>query len=176
MIFSRWLKWMQVVLNSIWRAIPSQISFQILIESFSRLAHQKNIKLEGKVQKDLDPVVMDAQRISRVISNLITNALRHTPAGGSVIVEGIRSGDIVDVNVSDTGEGLHEDDIPQIFDRFYRGEKSRSRDSGGAGLGLSIVQGIVEAHGGQIAVENLPTRGSRFTFSLPRKRLKLMEK
>jgi len=118
---------------------------------------------------------MDVQRIGRVISNLITNALRHTPSGGFVQVTGSRSGNRVEVSVSDTGEGILEGDIPLIFDRFYRGEKSRNRGSGGAGLGLSIVKGIVDAHGGRIVVENLLSGGTKFTFTLPRKGIKNME-
>ena len=138
------------------------------IESLSRIAQQKNIQLEGKVQKDLDPVTLDAQKISRVLSNLISNALRHTPAGGSVTVEGSRSGNRIELRVSDTGEGIPEEDLPRIFDRFYRGEKSRNRDGGGAGLGLSIVKGIVDAHGGHIHVQNLDSGGTRFMIILPK--------
>lgn len=139
------------------------------IESFSRLASKKGIKLEGEVQRDVDPVYMDVQRIGRVLSNLVTNALRHTPEGGKVSVKGSRIEELILVSVTDTGEGVRQEDLPHIFERFYRGEKSRSRRSGGAGLGLSIVKGIINAHEGQIRVENQDTGGVSFIFTLPRK-------
>jgi signal transduction histidine kinase len=137
------------------------------IESFSRLASQKGIQLEGEVQRDVDLVYMDVQRIGRVLSNLVSNALRHTPEGGKVSVEGSRHGKLVQVSVTDTGEGVRKEDLPHIFERFYRGEKSRNRRSGGAGLGLSIVKGIIDAHGGQIRAENKDTGGVSFIFTLP---------
>ncbi len=106
-------------------------------------------------------------RIGRVLNNLITNALRHTPSGGEINVLARRTESGVEVSVSDTGEGIQPDDLPKIFDSFYRGEKSRSRATGGAGLGLAISRGIVRAHGGDITVESQPGRGSTFTFTLP---------
>jgi two-component system sensor histidine kinase BaeS len=98
--------------------------------------------------------------------NLIDNAIRHTPAGGSVQVEVSGQDGHVQVAVADTGEGIAPEDQPHVFDQFYRGEKSRSRQSGGAGLGLAIARGIVEAHRGQIRVESAPNRGSRFVVTL----------
>jgi signal transduction histidine kinase len=137
------------------------------IESFSRIALHKDVKLEGKVHKNLDPVLMDARRISRVLSNLISNAIRFSPAGGTVLVEGMREENHVEIVVTDSGEGIPDVDLPRIFDRFYRGEKSRSRGSGGAGLGLAIVKGIIDAHDGEIHVENVPEGGAQFTITLP---------
>jgi signal transduction histidine kinase len=137
------------------------------LESFSRLAAKKDIRLEGEVQKGVDPVVMDVERIGRVLSNLISNALLHTPEGGIIQIKGTRVDEMIMVSVRDTGEGIQEADLPHIFERFYRGEKSRSRKSGGAGLGLSIVKGIIEAHGGRIYAENVEIGGANFTFTLP---------
>ena len=94
--------------------------------------------------------------------------LLYTPAGGSV---GVRAEPVdggVLVEVRDTGEGIEVQDLPHVFERFYRGEKSRSRATGGSGLGLAIAKGIVEAHGGQIDVESAPGQGTRFFFTLPR--------
>jgi two-component system sensor histidine kinase BaeS len=105
---------------------------------------------------------MDVQRIGRVLNNLIGNALRHTPQGGSVSVEAVRTGQRIRVSVQDSGEGIHPDDLPHIFERFYRGEKSRSRSTGGSGLGLAIAKGIVEAHGGQIGVGSQAGQGNVF--------------
>jgi two-component system OmpR family sensor kinase/two-component system sensor histidine kinase BaeS len=109
---------------------------------------------------------MDARRIGRVLANLVSNALRHTPSGGTVHVQALRTRQGVMVEVTDTGEGIRPEDLPHIFERFYRGEKSRSRTTGGAGLGLAIARGIVEAHGGYIGVESLP-ESTRFYFVLP---------
>jgi signal transduction histidine kinase len=138
------------------------------LESFSQIAVQKKIRIEGQVDKDVDPVVMDVERIGRVLSNLLSNALRYTPDGGVVNVNASFNEGMIEVSVRDSGEGIRSEDLPNIFDRFYRGEKSRSRTSGGAGLGLSIVKGIVEAHGGQIRVENVENGGANFVFTLPR--------
>ena len=137
------------------------------IESFSELAARQEITLEGRVDPGVDPVFMDAQQIGRVLSNLVGNALRHTPPKGMVRVQALAQPDAVRVEIQDTGEGIPAQDLPHVFERFYRGEKSRSRATGGAGLGLAIAKGIVEAHGGAIEVESQPGQGTRFTFTLP---------
>ena len=136
------------------------------LESFSELALRQSIHLEGSVEPAVDPVFMDTQRIGRVLNNLISNALRHTPAGGQVEVRARRTGQGVEVSVCDSGEGIRPEDLPNIFESFYRGEKSRSRATGGAGLGLAIARGIVRAHGGEIRVESQPG-DTRFIFTLP---------
>jgi signal transduction histidine kinase len=137
------------------------------LESFTELAKQGEITLEGNVDSDVDPVRMDTQAIGRALNNLIGNALRHTPPGGRVSVWVRRTGQAVVVTVSDTGEGIREEDLPHIFERFYRGEKSRNRGTGGAGLGLAIARGIVQAHGGDIRVESKIGKGTQFTFRIP---------
>ena len=136
------------------------------LESFSELASRQNVTLSGRVDPNVDPLLMDTQRIGRVLANLVGNALRHTAAGGQVTLEARRSASSVEVTVQDSGEGIRVEDLPHVFERFYRGEKSRSRATGGAGLGLAIAQGIVRAHGGDIRVEN--NGGARFTFTLPK--------
>jgi signal transduction histidine kinase len=137
------------------------------LESFSALAAQKGVRLEVSLEPGVDPVEMDVQRIARVLNNLVGNALRYTPEGGTVSVLAGQAPGRVTVSVSDTGEGIPAGDVPKIFERFYRGEKSRNRSTGGAGLGLAIARGIVEAHGGQIGVESELGRGTRFYFHLP---------
>jgi two-component system OmpR family sensor kinase/two-component system sensor histidine kinase BaeS len=137
------------------------------MESFSELAARRQVALEGCAGPDVDPVLMDAQMIGRVLSNLLGNAIRHTPSGGTVVVEASRSAQGVRVEIHDTGEGISAEDLPHIFERFYRGEKSRSRSTGGAGLGLAIAKGIVEAHGGRIGVESAIGQGTCFFFVLP---------
>jgi len=136
------------------------------LESFSELAARQGVDLKGSVEAGVDPVYMDAERIGRALNNLVSNALRHTPRGGGVEVRAGRVGKSARVEVIDTGEGIGADDLPNIFERFYRGEKSRSRSTGGAGLGLAIARGIVEAHGGDIGVES-GEGGTRFFFTIP---------
>jgi signal transduction histidine kinase len=137
------------------------------LESFSELAQRQGVNLTGSVAPEVDPVTMDTQRIGRVLNNLIGNALRHTPAEGRVEVHARRTDLGVEVSVSDTGEGIRAEDLPHVFDSFYRGDKSRSRSTGGAGLGLAISRGIVQAHGGEIKVKSEVGQGSQFTFTLP---------
>ena len=137
------------------------------LESFTELAKQQAITLEGQVESDVDPVFMDTQAIGRALNNLISNALRHTPPAGRVSVWVRRTSSRVEATVSDTGEGIRAEDIPHIFERFYRGEKSRNRGTGGAGLGLAIARGIVRAHGGDIRVESKVGKGTQFTFHIP---------
>jgi signal transduction histidine kinase len=139
------------------------------LESFKALASQHGVALTASVAPGVDIVYMDTRRIGRVLNNLIGNALHHTPTGGSVQVAAERVDGWVRVKVADTGEGIAPDDLPFIFDRFYRGDKSRNRKTGGAGLGLTISRGIIESHGGQIMVESSPGKGSTFSFSLPDK-------
>ena len=137
------------------------------LESFSELAYRESIKLEGKVEPNVDPVYMDTQAIGRVLNNLIGNALRYTAVGGEITVHARRTGTGVEVSVRDNGEGIQPQDVPHIFERFYRGEKSRNRGTGGAGLGLAIAQGIVRAHGGEIRVESQIGKGTQFIFNIP---------
>jgi len=138
------------------------------LESFSQIAMQQEIILEGNVESDVDPVLMDTQAIGRVLNNLISNALRHTPPQGRVSLWVRRTAQGVEVTVSDTGEGIRAEDIPHIFERFYRGDAARSRNRDtGAGLGLAIARGIVNAHGGDIQVQSQFGKGTQFTFHLP---------
>ena len=138
------------------------------LESFSALARQRQVLLSGSASPDIDPLNFDVQYMGRVINNLVSNALRHTPSGGTVTIRAERAPGRVNVTILDSGEGIAPEDLPHVFDRFFRGEKSRSRSSGGAGLGLAIVKGIVEAHGGTISAKNLPEGGTDFTFTIPK--------
>ena len=148
---------------------PNAISDLIsdTIERFSQLAAERQVTLEGYASAGVDPVLIDAQQIERVLFNLVSNALRHTPAGGRVQVRALPMDQGAQVEVRDTGEGIRPEDLPHIFEQFYRGEKSRSRATGGSGLGLAIAQGIVRAHGGHIDVESQSGQGTRFFFTLP---------
>ncbi|WP_405902310.1 sensor histidine kinase [Streptomyces sp. NBC_00656] len=116
----------------------------------------------------------DPVRLRQAIGNLVSNAVRHTPAGGQVTLRayGSESGDAVLVDVSDTGTGIPAEDLVHVFDRFWRGEKSRSRRTGGSGLGLAIVRKLTEAHGGTATAASVPGEGSVFTLRLPADRSK----
>jgi signal transduction histidine kinase len=138
-----------------------------VLERMRALADRQRVRLDGSVSPQVDPVTLDPQKVERVLTNLIGNAIRHTPPGGQVTIDVQRLDGHVRVSVSDTGEGIAPDDLPHVFERFYRGEKSRSRSTGGAGLGLAIAKGIVEAHGGSIEVTSRAGEGSTFTFTLP---------
>jgi signal transduction histidine kinase len=137
------------------------------LESFSGLAEQTHVILSGSAEPGIDPIMMDVQRMGRVLNNLVGNALGYTPPGGSVTLRAERIDDGVSVSVRDTGTGILPDDLPHIFERFYRGDKSRNRASGGSGLGLAIAKGIVEAHGGSIRVESESGKGAVFTIIMP---------
>lgn len=157
-----------------WRVEPSSMSDLIsdTLESMRVQAEEKNIKLSGWVDPAVDPVLMNSHKIQRVLYNLIENAIRHTPSDGTVFIEARQRSDAeqVQVDVIDSGEGIEEEDLSRVFDQFFRGERSRSRETGGTGLGLAIAQRIVEAHDGRIWVESRRGAGSRFSFTLPRAR------
>ena len=106
-------------------------------------------------------------KIQRVLYNLVQNAIQHTSAGGSVTLTTQSVPDGVQVDVTDTGEGITPEDLPYVFDQFFRGEKSRSRETGGTGLGLAIAKRIVEAHQGRIQVDSRVEQGTTFRFVLP---------
>ena len=152
-------------------ASPLQDLISDTLESMQAQAERQGLSLAGVVDAELTPVLMDPVRVQRVLYNLVQNALRHTPADGTVLLEARDAGAEVQVSVVDSGEGIAEGELPRIFERFYRGDPARSRGQSGAGLGLAIARGIVEAHGGSIWVESAPGRGSRFTFTLPKARV-----
>ncbi|WP_322510483.1 sensor histidine kinase, partial [Chloroflexus sp.] len=124
------------------------------VRSFAQSAAERDIRLTASTADDLPDIEVDPQRIAQVLGNLISNALRHTPAGGMVSVTVAAEPNGVIFRVSDTGPGIAPADLPHIFDRFYRADRARTRSSGGAGLGLAIARRLVEAHGGQIWAES----------------------
>ena len=144
------------------------------LASFRPQAEERGVRLVGDVSTDVDPVLMDLPRLQRVLHNLISNALRHTPAGGTISLRTEIRGEMVRVDVVDTGEGIEPEDLSRIFERSFRGEESRARseieDAPRAGLGLAISRGLVEAHGGTIGVESEIGAGTRFYFTLRRSR------
>ena len=115
----------------------------------------------------LPPVSGDPDYLERAVANLVDNALKYTPEKGTVKIAALRAGSQVVVRVEDDGIGIPAADLPRIFERFYRVDKSRSRGMGGTGLGLAIVKHIAQAHGGSVEVTSVPGRGSSFRLSLP---------
>jgi signal transduction histidine kinase len=136
------------------------------VESFAMSAGTRDTGLRLDLAR---PVLVSAEpvKIARVVNNLIENAIRFAPAGSAVEVSVSQVGEYARVSVRDRGEGIDSADLPYLFDRFYRGEKSRSREYGGAGLGLAIARGIVEAHGGAVDARNDVGGGAVVSFSLP---------
>jgi signal transduction histidine kinase len=133
---------------------------------FSAQAAERNIRLHLEAESDLPEVMVDPQRLQQVIGNLIDNSLRYTPEGGSIDLTLRRQENNVELSVVDDGPGIPEDELPHIFDRFWRGEKSRARSTGGAGLGLSIARQLVEAQGGRITAHNRSPQGFEVSIFL----------
>jgi len=142
------------------------------LSSFHPQAERRGVRLVGEVSEGVDPVLMNPPKLQRVLYNLVSNALRHTPADGTVALRAKPDGEVVRVEIADTGEGIAPGDLPRVFERSYKGEKSRTRrkedTAPGAGLGLAIARGLIEAHGGRISVESRLGHGSRFHFTLNR--------
>lgn len=130
-------------------------------------AKGKSISVSLNVAGSLPKVVADETRISQVLLNLLDNAIKYTPEGGKVSISAFIKDKFVYVDITDTGIGIPEKDLPRIFERFYRVDKARSRELGGTGLGLSIVKHIVQAHEGQVWVESKLGQGSTFSFTIP---------
>jgi signal transduction histidine kinase len=143
------------------------------VGSLAPRAAAKGVAVTAEIDAMVDPVRIAPRHIGRALHNLLDNALRHTPAGGSIELRVYRREQGVEVAVHDTGEGVNPAELDLIFERFYRAEASRSRsgaDSAGAGLGLAIARGMIEAHGGRIWAES-NGQGATFRFTLPNSHL-----
>jgi signal transduction histidine kinase len=130
------------------------------------LAAEKGIELRIDLAEDLPEIDVDADRMAQVLDNLVSNALRHTPEGGQVRLYARRAEDGIVLGVHDSGPGIEPEALPLIFDRFYRLDSSRRRDTGGSGLGLAIARSLVEAHGGSICAQSGPGEGADFVIHL----------
>jgi signal transduction histidine kinase len=148
---------------------PEDIS-RLIKETVAALypkATAKGLSLTAELPDTISPVNIDSHRIRQVLYNLLENAVAHTGKDGKINVTAREHDNMVYVSVSDSGEGIPPEDLPMIFERFYRVDKSRARATGGSGLGLTIAKRLVEAHGGIIKAESKAGQGSTFTFSLP---------
>lgn len=138
-----------------------------VIEQFSEFATKKGIYISPNMEKQPLTVIGDSALLKQAIANLIDNAIKYTNPVGTVTVSVKAVNGKVVTEVADTGIGIDKEHLPRIFERFYRVDKSRSRDLGGTGLGLSIVKHVVQAHGGEVSVQSEPGKGSKFTIILP---------
>jgi two-component system, OmpR family, sensor histidine kinase BaeS len=138
------------------------------LSGISNQAKEHSISLHNDLPANLPRVFIDADRIRQVLRNLLDNALRYTNTGGDISIKAVSTSDgWLTVAVSDTGSGITPEDLPFIFDHFYKSDHSRQRGHSGSGLGLAIVKQLVKAHGGNIRVESQPGKGSTFYFTLP---------
>ncbi len=149
------------------RETPIGDLIRTCLQGLEAEARSRHVSLSAEIDGDA-PVLCAPDKVERVLLNLLTNALRHTPSDGSVAVtlESLESD--VRVSVEDTGAGIPPESLRRVFDRFWRGDPARSRQDGGAGLGLAIARGLVEAQGGRIWAENAAYGGARVSFTLPR--------
>ncbi|HUI88103.1 MAG TPA: HAMP domain-containing sensor histidine kinase [Anaerolineales bacterium] len=139
-----------------------------IIEKFTPMASKAGVTLMARFANDLPPLYGDGDRLAQVFTNLVDNALKFTPEGGSIALRAVRDRNEIQVAVDDTGTGIPKEDVPHIFDRFYQADSARAGgEHHGAGLGLAIVHEIVAAHGGRISVRSAVGRGTAFIVHLP---------
>lgn len=141
-----------------------------VVDAMQAQADRHGVELSLRVEGNIPTLLLDGGRMERAVANLVRNALEHTPSGGRIDVCVAREDGVAALRVSDTGEGIDAAELPHVWDRFYRAEPSRARGpraADGAGLGLAIVRGIVEAHGGNVSVQSVSEHGAAFTLRLP---------
>ena len=140
-----------------------------VIWNYTLIAEEKGIQISSNFCGDLTPIHIDEVRLRQILSNLISNAIRHTPKGGSIGVISSHTMNEVELLVTDTGEGITADHLPHLFDRFYRTDKSRQRETGGSGLGLAVVKALTESMGGCVTGFSAGLdKGATFTVTLPK--------
>jgi signal transduction histidine kinase len=144
---------------------------QDVVQEFELDAKSRDISLHLEHPGSAVIVFADISLIQRVLENLVSNALRFTPAGGAITITAQPSVDKIDVSVSDTGPGIKDEDLPKIFDRFFHAKNPQDENTTSTGLGLAIAKRILELHGSQISVSSRLSEGTRFDFDLPQARL-----
>ncbi len=138
-----------------------------VVTAHTTVAQSRDITLQMTADSSLPDVFVDRDRMAQVLDNLVSNALRYTPDGGWVKLTAVQQNDHIRIDVEDNGQGISTADLPHVFQRFYRADKSRNSDLGGSGLGLAIAKWIVQAHNGQITAESPPGKGAIFCIMLP---------
>lgn len=149
--------------------IEPQRLLQEVAALYQYQAQRMNITLDLDSAAPLPTIEVDPGRITQVLTNILDNALRHTPMGGRIILAAKQIQDQIEISIQDSGPGITAQDVNRIFDRFYRTDPSRQREDGGSGLGLAIARSIVQAHGGQIRAESEPSKGLKIVIVLPTK-------
>ena len=149
------------------QAVSPQKLLTDLQATYQHIAGQKNVKISVDAPPELPMLNIDPDRMTQVLTNIIDNALRHTPDGGQIALSAKGLQDGVELSIQDSGPGIQGEDANRIFSRFYRADKSRTRGDSGSGLGLAIAKSIVLAHGGQIFAESAPRQGLTVTIKLP---------
>lgn len=143
-----------------------------IVNKFMQVAREANVDLSFDFSEDTELISnVDEDRMEQVFTNLIDNAIRHTPDGGSVRLGIQKQIDMIEIKVTDTGVGVPQEDLPYIFERFYKADKARTRGKGGTGLGLAIAKSIIDSHGGKITATSGDTEGTIFSCILPLKKM-----
>lgn len=150
------------------QSVEPERLLQDIASTYQYQAQRKNLRLMLDIAPPLPPIEVDPGRMTQVLTNILDNALRYTPEGGTIILSVKEVKDQVELAIQDSGPGLHPEDLDRVFDRFYRTDASRQRD-GGSGLGLAIAKSIVQAHGGQVSAESEIGKGLKVIISLPKK-------
>lgn len=148
--------------------VPLGEVIEDVVTKFRPMADRRRIVLRGNGERGPLRAWADRARVTQAVANLVDNAIKYTPDGGTITVEGEARDGMVAISVADTGIGIASEHLPRIFERFYRVDRSRSRALGGTGLGLSIVKHIATSHGGDVEVKSVEGRGTRFSLLLPR--------
>ena len=152
---------------------PQTIEPQRLLQEVTSLyqyqTQRKNVTLELDIASPLPTIEVDPGRMTQVLTNILDNALRHTPEGGRIVLATKQMQDQIEISIQDSGPGITPEEVSRIFDRFYRTDPSRQREDGGSGLGLAIAKSIVQAHGGQLSAESEAGNGLKIIITLPKK-------
>ncbi len=149
------------------QAVPPASLLHRTADAYKIQAEQKGITIEVETAPALPEVIIDHERMAQVMGNLVSNALRYTPAGGRISLSAAETGGKVSILISDTGKGISAGDLPFVFSRSFRGDQARQQENGESGLGLAIAKSLVEAQGGVISVTSQPGKGSTFRIELP---------
>ncbi|MBU8908733.1 sensor histidine kinase [Desertibacillus haloalkaliphilus] len=142
--------------------------FLFIEEQFQPAFHEKGVQFTIEMPKDDEWLTADHDRVVQMLTNIINNALQYTPSGNEVLIKAVNADDYLGFSIEDEGSGIAEEDLPYLFERFYRGDKSRDRKTGGIGIGLSIVKALIDAHEGKIQIDSKVDVGTKVTVVFPK--------